>query len=108
MYLLSKKEKKLMNKLPSNHILVKFLNLKVHTHTQFYKYTHSLTALTCLLTLRASWEMPLPLTSCCKDLPCSLADPSLLPFLRDACSTCQHILDLSLLVCLPPHREWAP
>ena len=34
-----KRKKKLMNKLPSNHILVKFLNLKVHTHTQFYKYT---------------------------------------------------------------------
>ena len=28
-----------MNKLPSNHILVKFLNLKVHTQKKFYKYT---------------------------------------------------------------------
>ena len=63
---------------------------------------HSLTALTCLLTLRASWEMPLPLTSCCKDLPCSLADPSLLPFLRDACSTCQHTLDLSACLSSSP------
>ena len=33
---------------------------------------HSLAALTRLLTFRASWEMPLPLTSCCKDPPCSL------------------------------------
>ena len=34
-------------------------------------------------------------TSCCKDPPCSLADPSRLPLLRDACSTCQHTVDLS-------------
>ena len=59
---------------------------------------HSLAALTRLLTLRASWEMPLLLTSCCKDPPCSLADPSPLPFLRDACSTCQHTLHLSTCV----------
>ena len=34
-----KKKKTTMNKLPSNHILMKFLNLKVHAHTKFYKYT---------------------------------------------------------------------
>ena len=63
---------------------------------------HSLAALTHLLTLRASWEMPLLLTSCCKDPRCSLADPSPLPFLRDACSTCQHALHLSArLSCSP-------
>ena len=63
---------------------------------------HSLAALTHLLTLRACWKMPLPMTSCCKDPPCSLADPSLIPFLRDACSTCQHTLDLSAYLSSSP------
>ena len=63
---------------------------------------HSLAALTHLLTLRACWKMPLLLTSCCKDPPCSLADPSPLPFLRDACSTCQHALDLSACLSSSP------
>ena len=63
---------------------------------------HSLAALTRLLTLRASWEMLLAPTSCCKDPSCSLADPSPLPFLRDACSTCQHTLDLSACLSSSP------
>lgn len=63
---------------------------------------HSLAALAHLLTLRACWKMPLLLTSCCKDPPCSLADPSPLPFLRDACSTCQHALDLSACLSSSP------
>ena len=63
---------------------------------------HSLAALAHLLTLRACWKMPLLLTSCCKDPPCSLADPSPLPFLRDACSTCQHTLDLSACLSSSP------
>ena len=45
---------------------------------------------------------PSPPTSSCKDPPCSLADPSLLPFLRDACSTCQHTLDLSACLSSSP------
>ena len=63
---------------------------------------HSLAALTRLLTLRASWVMLLPRTSCCKDPLCSLADPSRLPLLHDACSTCQHTFDLSACLSSSP------
>ena len=64
---------------------------------------HSLAALTHLLTLRGLLAaVPPTTTSCCKETPCSLADPSLSGSCMTPVSTCQHILDLSACLSSSP------